>query len=70
MNNEQYTIYPLHEKEQNSTASALYQMLKVNAASIDSHNKDIDALCFPVLLNEGKYGQFYVREKKLQVQNS
>jgi len=39
---EQYTIYPLHEKKQNSTACALYQMLKVNAAPIDNRNKDID----------------------------
>lgn len=40
-------------------------MLKVNAAPIDSHSKDIDAFYFPDLLNEGKYGQFYDREKKI-----
>lgn len=40
-------------------------MLKVNAAPIDNRNKDIDTLCFPDLFNEGKYGQFYSREKKI-----
>lgn len=62
---EEYTMYPLHEMKQNSTACALYQMLKVNAAPIDNRNKDIDTLSFPDLFNESKYGQFYDREKKI-----
>lgn len=62
---EEYTIYPLHEKKQNGTASTLYQMLKVNAAPIDNCNKDLDPLCFSYLFNEGKFGQFYDRETKI-----
>lgn len=53
------------KKKQNIAATALYQMLKVNAAPIDNRNKDKDTLCFPDLFNEGKYGQFYHREKKI-----
>ncbi|KAF8770996.1 hypothetical protein HNY73_018460 [Argiope bruennichi] len=59
---EQYTIYPLHERRRNTLISELYEMLKVNAAPIDSRDKDLDAKCFPDLYVEGKYGQFYVRQ--------
>lgn len=62
---EQYTIYPLHERRRNASISELYQMLKVNAAPIDSRDKDLDVKCFPDLYVEGKYGQFYVRQQKL-----
>lgn len=36
----QYTIYPLQERRKNAPISELYQMLKVNAAPIDSRHKD------------------------------
>ncbi|KAF8792848.1 hypothetical protein HNY73_004397 [Argiope bruennichi] len=62
---EQYTIYPLHERRRNAPISELYQMLKVNAAPIDSRDKDLDVKCFPDLYVEGKYGQFYARQQKL-----
>lgn len=43
---EQYTIYPLHERRRNAPISELYQMLKFNAAPIDSRDKDLDVKCF------------------------
>lgn len=62
---EQYTIYPLHEKRQNAPITALYQMLKVNAAPFDSRDSSIDVKCFPDLFVEGKFGQFHPRSVKL-----
>ncbi|KAI5733727.1 hypothetical protein M8J76_015236 [Diaphorina citri] len=62
---EQYTIYPLNEKKKNAPVTALYQMLKVNAAPIDSRERQIDVLCFPDLFVEGRFGQFHNRFVKL-----
>ncbi|KAI5726766.1 hypothetical protein M8J76_008082 [Diaphorina citri] len=62
---EQYTIYPLHEKRTNASTTALYQMLKVNAAPLDSRDNNIDVKCFPDLFVEGQFGQFHPRSVKL-----
>ncbi|XP_044742220.1 uncharacterized protein LOC123303484 [Chrysoperla carnea] len=62
---EHYTIYPLHERRKNSSITALYQMLKVNASTLDHCDKEIDVKCFPDLYYEGKFGQFHPREKKI-----
>lgn len=61
----QYTIYPLHENRQNVQVSALYQMARVEAASIDNRDKDLDLKCFPHLFPEGKFGQWHERNVKL-----
>lgn len=59
----------MHEKKQNSSATALYQMIKINAAPNHNLNKEIQTLCFTDIYAEGKFGEFYQREKRLQVQS-
>ena len=54
---EQYTINPLHAPRENKKATALYQMLKVNEAPLDSRMKNLDMLCFPDLYPHGIGGQ-------------
>lgn len=56
VNCEQYTIYLLYERRRKAPISELYQMLKVNAAPINSRDIDLDVKCFPDLYAEGKYG--------------
>lgn len=52
-------------KRQTGSVSALYQMLKINAAPLDNRDTDIDVKCFPDLFVEGKCGQFCSRPVKL-----
>ena len=54
---EQYTIYPLYEKKENKTATALYQMLKIQDSSLDNREKNLDLMCFPDLYPFGSNGQ-------------
>jgi len=54
---EQYTIDPLHAPRENKKATALYQMLKVNEAPLDSRMKYLDMLCFPDIYPYGTGGQ-------------
>ncbi|KMQ84905.1 dna repair and recombination protein mitochondrial, partial [Lasius niger] len=46
---EQYTIYPLYEKKANKSATALYQMLKVQDLPLTNREKNLDVMCFPDL---------------------
>ncbi|XP_067209109.1 uncharacterized protein [Linepithema humile] len=62
---EQYTIYPLYEKRENKTATALYQMLKVQDLPLDNREKCLDMLCFPDLYPFGINGQHETRTVKL-----
>ncbi|XP_065892428.1 uncharacterized protein [Dysidea avara] len=64
---EQYTINPLHAPRENKKATALYQMLKVNEAPLDSRMKNLDMLCFPDLYPHGIGGQRCQREVPLSV---
>jgi len=59
---EQYTINALHAPRQNERATALYQLLKVNEAPLDSRTKHSDMLCFPYLYPHGIGGQTCDRE--------
>jgi len=54
---EQYTIYPLYEKKACKTATALYQMLKIQDSPLDNREKNLDLLCFPDLCPFGVNGQ-------------
>lgn len=54
---EQYTIYPLYEKKVCKTATALYQMLKIQDLPLDNREKALDLLCFPDLYPFGVNGQ-------------
>ena len=63
---EQYTINALHAPRQNEKATALYQLLKVNEAPIDSRIKHLDMLCFPDLYPFGIGGQTCDREVRLK----
>ncbi|XP_070517913.1 uncharacterized protein [Cardiocondyla obscurior] len=64
---EQYTIYPLYEKKENKTATALYQMLKIQDVPLDNREKNLDLMCFPDLYPFGKNGQYdEERPNKLQ----
>ncbi|XP_024941433.1 uncharacterized protein LOC112494451 [Cephus cinctus] len=53
---EQFTIYPIHEKRVNATATELYQMLKVNDVPLDRRFKALDTMCFPDLYPHGTTG--------------
>ena len=59
---EQYTINPLHAPRESKKATALYQMLKINEAPLDSRMKNLDMLCFPDLYPHGIGGQRCQRE--------
>ncbi|XP_070528970.1 uncharacterized protein [Cardiocondyla obscurior] len=64
---EQYTIYPLYKKKENKTATALYQMLKIQDVPLDNREKNLDLMCFPDLYPFGKNGQYdEKRPNKLQ----
>jgi len=54
---EQYTIYPLYEKKSHKSATALYQMLKIQDLPLDNREKNLDLLCFPDLYPFGINGQ-------------
>ena len=54
---EQYTIYPLYEKKSNKTATALYQMVKVQELPLDNREKCLNLLCFPDLYPFGINGE-------------
>ncbi|XP_077272806.1 uncharacterized protein LOC143903224 [Temnothorax americanus] len=62
---EQYTIYPLYEKKSCQSATALYQMLKVQDLPLDNREKSLDLLCFPDLFPFGVNGQRETRQVKL-----
>ena len=62
---EQYTINILHAPRQNEKATALYQLLKVNEAPLDSRTKHVDMLCFPDLYSHGIGGLRCEREIRL-----
>ena len=64
---EQYTISALHPPWQNERACALYQMLKVNEAPLDSRTKDLDILCFPDVYPHGIGGLKCRREVPLSL---
>ncbi|XP_067204789.1 uncharacterized protein [Linepithema humile] len=64
-NYEQYSIYPLYEKRENKTATALYQMLKIQDIPMDNREKCLDLLCFPDLYPYGINGEHADREVKL-----
>jgi len=63
---EQYTINALHAPRQNERASALYQLLKINEAPLDSRTKHLDMLCFPDLYPHGVGGLACDRQIQLQ----
>ncbi|XP_029162230.1 uncharacterized protein LOC114933816, partial [Nylanderia fulva] len=54
---EQYTIYPLYEKKANKTATALYQMLKIQDLPLNNREQHLDLMCFPDLYSSGINGQ-------------
>jgi len=62
---EQYTIYPLYEKKSRESATALYQMLKIQDLPLDNRVKFLDLLCFPDLYPFGVNGQHETRQIKL-----
>jgi|GEM_PF-3635344 len=62
---EQFTIYPIHEKRINATATDLYQMLKINDVPLDNRVKDLDAKCFPDLYPYGINGQHATRPTRI-----
>jgi len=55
---EQYTIHTLNEPRKNAKATDIYQMLKVDAQSIDQRDLQLDLKCFPVLFPFGNDGQY------------
>ena len=59
---EQYTINALHAPRMKERATALYQLLKVNEAPLDSRTKYSDMLCFLDLYPHGIGGQTSHRE--------
>ena len=63
---EQYAINALHAPRQNERATALYQMLKVNEAPLDTRTKHLDMLCFPDLYSHGVGGLTCDREIRIQ----
>lgn len=48
-----YVQYTLYEKRTNQTATALYQMLKIQDLSLNNREKYLDLLCFPDLYSFG-----------------
>lgn len=62
---EQFTIYPMHEKRINETATALYQMVKIEDIPLNNRNKDLDIKCFPDLYPYGMNGQHKNRSVRI-----
>ena len=60
-----YTIQPLHASRENETATNLYQMLRINEPTLNSHCKLLDTLCFPDLYPDGNGGMYHVRQANL-----
>ena len=46
-----YTINALHAPRQNERATALYQLLKVNEAPLDSRTKHLDMFVFQTCIH-------------------
>jgi len=58
-------LYIHYEKRTNKTATALYQMLKIQDLPLDNREKSLDLLCFPDLYPFGINGQHETRQVKL-----
>ncbi|XP_070517894.1 uncharacterized protein [Cardiocondyla obscurior] len=55
------------KKKENKTATALYQMLKIQNVPLDNREKNLDLMCFPDLYPFGKNGQ-YDEERPIKLQ--
>ena len=60
-----YTIQPLHAPRDNEKATDLYQMLRINERTLDSHCKMLDMLCFPDLYPNSYAGMNHPREARI-----
>ena len=62
---DQFTIYPMYDKRVNESATALYQMLKVQDIPLGHRAEHLDVKCFPDLYPYGVNGQHEERLVRL-----
>lgn len=59
-------LYPSYKKRANKTATALYQMLKIQDLTLNNREKELDVMCFPDIYPFDINGQRHIRQVKLQ----
>jgi len=60
-----YTIRDLDNKLTTTSDIDQYKLLNVTEEPLDSRQKHLDVMCFPVLFPDGNFGEFHPREEKL-----
>ena len=60
-----YTIRNLDNKVSTSSDIEQYKLLHVTEEPVSNKQQHLDAMCFPVLFPNGKFGEFHPRKEKL-----
>ena len=61
------TLHNLDSKLTTSSDVDQYKLLNVEEEPLDSHQKHLDVMCFPVLFSDDHFGEFQPREEKLSL---